>query len=69
MKIILNNAQHTPHINFIDSGGKITAQLSICKDGLLVSGEIPSIPFCFPRTDGIELFNGGSILILPNEGV
>jgi hypothetical protein len=58
MKIILNNAQSTPSINFIDSTGKITAQLSICKDGLLITGTIPSIPYCFPCTDGIELFAG-----------
>ncbi len=60
MKIILANAQNTPHLDFIDSTGKITAQLSICKDGLLASGGIPAIPFCFPKTDGILLFEGGN---------
>ena len=62
MKIILDNAQHTPHIDFIDGEGKITAQLSICKDGLLISGkDIPAIPHCFPKQDGIVLFDGGKL--------
>lgn len=63
MKIELENAQGTPHINFIDSKGIITAQLYICEGGrLLVSGEIPGIPYCFPKSDGIVLFEGGSEL-------
>ena len=58
MKIILDNAQNTPHLDFVDSNGKITAQLSICADGLLITGSIPAIPYCFPYTDGIVLFEG-----------
>ena len=60
MKIILDNNQHTPHLDFIDSNGIITGQVSICSDGLLASGNIPAIPYCFPRTDGIVLFDGNS---------
>ena len=56
MKIVLDNAQHTPHIDFIDSSGIITAQLSICKDGLMITGKIPAIPYCFPKTDNLILF-------------
>ena len=62
MKIRLDNAQSTPHLDFIDSNGKITAQISVCKDGLLATGEIPSIPCCFPNTDGIVLFEGNNEL-------
>lgn len=57
MKIILDNAQHTPHLDFIDYTGKITAQISICKNGLLATGNIPTIPYCFPKTDGIILYD------------
>ena len=62
MKIILDNAQSTPHLDFVDSNGKITAQLSICSDGLLATGEISSIPYCFPKIDGIVLFEGNTEL-------
>lgn len=62
MKIVLDNAQHTPHLDFIDSDGKITAQISICKDGLLATGNIPAIPYCFPEKDGIVLFDGAKKL-------
>ena len=56
MKIILDNAQHTPHVDFIDNQGKIIAQLSICKDGLLATGDLGILPALYPKTDGIILF-------------
>jgi hypothetical protein len=58
MKIILHNAQNTPHINFENSKGIITAQIHICKDGqLTIIGKIPAIPWCFPKTDNIVLYD------------
>ena len=49
MRIILDNAQHTPHISFLDDNGKIVKQLSICEDGLLLDGKE------VPKKDGIVL--------------
>jgi hypothetical protein len=39
IRVELHNAQGVPHVNFIDTEGKIMLQISFCKDGGIIQKE------------------------------
>jgi len=53
MKIVLDNAQSTPHIDAVDKNGIIRLQVSFCSDGVLIDGKPLEQ---YPEKDGIVLY-------------
>lgn len=55
MKVELDNAQHTPHLDIMDNKGKIKVQVSFCSDGVLINDK----PLAdYPVEDGIKIYAG-----------
>lgn len=50
MKVMLDNAQHTPHLDIIIDG-KIVKRLDICEDGFMLNGK------SLQKKDGIVIYS------------
>ena len=53
MRIELDNAQNTPHLDIIDDKGIIQSQISFCSDTVLIDGKKLED---FPEKDGILIY-------------
>jgi hypothetical protein len=53
MRVILDNAQNTSHIDVIDAKGVIQLQISFCSDGVLINDKSLSD---YPIRDDILLY-------------
>lgn len=56
MKVELDNAQNTPHLDILDERGKIVTQISFCSDDILINGKPLSK---FPKEDAIKIYGEG----------
>lgn len=52
IKVILDNAQNTSHIDVIDKKGIICCQISFCSDGFLINGKTLKE---YPQQDNIVI--------------
>lgn len=54
IRVELDNAQTTPHIDITDRKGTIQVQISLCADGVLINGKNLD---SYPKRDGIPLYS------------